>query len=303
MKKILCAGILLGLICMAHADIVSINVGKAPNVPLIGTELVGAPGSQDAADNWINAATATAQAASTGSVTDGGITVSYSANHANGVVSVGGSEDNVNSIMMATYMAMNNDGGTFVTISGLGSAFTTSGYNLIVYCQSDTTRTHGLKATDNAANTDSEVSGETNVGYYEANGYDANNVVVLTGFTGDTVTLTRDANNGGVPQITGIQVQSISEPEPEPATILSITPLSGNIMKMVINAPSPGDLYWPKARPNLVVGSWDGVAHSVDGVAPWHTTNLSYVSEFESETNVVIYVQAEEDEKFFRIDN
>ncbi len=213
-----------GMVVHSRADIVSINVGKAPNVPLIGTELVGAPGSQDAADNWINAATAAAQAASTGSVTDGGITVSYSANHANGVVSVGGSEDNVNSIMMATYMAMNNDGGTFVTISGLGSAFTTSGYNLIVYCQSDTTRTHGLKATDNAANTDSEVSGETNVGYYEANGYDANNVVVLTGFTGDTVTLTYGAN-GGVPQITGIQVQTI----PEPATMGLVALFGGSI--------------------------------------------------------------------------
>ncbi len=220
---------MVGMGLHSYADIVSVNLGSPPSTPVSGTELVGAPGSQDAADNWIDAAIASDDnSASTGSVTEGGITVSFSANYSNGFSSTGGNEDDENSKMMSTLMAMNNEGGTFVTISGLGSAFTTSGYKLIVYCQSDTSRTHGLTATDNAAttpNTASGVSGTTVMGYYEANGYDANNVVVLTGFTGDTVTLTRDASNGGVPQITGVQLQTI----PEPATIGLVALFGGSI--------------------------------------------------------------------------
>jgi len=86
-----------------------------------------------------------------------------------------------------------------------------------------------------------------------------------------------------------------------PATILSVTAQSRDIMRIVIDAPNSGALYWPKAKSNLIIGSWEGVAHSVDGSAPWYVTNLSYVTEFESGTNEVIYVQADEAQKFFEI--
>ena len=86
-----------------------------------------------------------------------------------------------------------------------------------------------------------------------------------------------------------------------PATILSITPVGDDVMKIVVDAPSAGKNYWPQARQNLITGSWEGVAHSVDGSAPWHVTNLTYVTEFESTTNEVIYVQATNAVSFFGI--
>ena len=86
-----------------------------------------------------------------------------------------------------------------------------------------------------------------------------------------------------------------------PATILSITPAGGDVMKIVIDAPSAAKNYWPQAKSNLIIGSWDGVAHSVDGSDPWLVTNLTYVTEFESTTNEVIYVQASDAQKFFGI--
>ena len=84
-----------------------------------------------------------------------------------------------------------------------------------------------------------------------------------------------------------------------PATILSITPVGGDVMKIVVDAPSSGQKYLPQATSNLVIGDWARVAHSVDGSAPWHVTNLTYVTEFESGTNEVIYVQASDAMKFF----
>ena len=86
-----------------------------------------------------------------------------------------------------------------------------------------------------------------------------------------------------------------------PATILSITPVGGDVMKIVVDAPSAGKNYWPQACQNLIAGSWEGVAHSVDGSDPWHVTNLTYVTEFESTTNEVIYVQATNAASFFGI--
>lgn len=86
-----------------------------------------------------------------------------------------------------------------------------------------------------------------------------------------------------------------------PAMILDISQGPAGTMRIVIDAPGAEANYWPKACPDLMVGPWAGVAHSVDGSAPWHVTNLTYVIEHESGTNEVIYVQADEAAKFFGI--
>ena len=86
-----------------------------------------------------------------------------------------------------------------------------------------------------------------------------------------------------------------------PATIVGISSLPGNIMRIVIDAPSAAEKYWPKTTTNLISGNWEGVPHSVDGSAPWLVTNLSYVTEFESGTNEVIYVQDDVATRFFGI--
>ena len=86
----------------------------------------------------------------------------------------------------------------------------------------------------------------------------------------------------------------------DPATILGISSTNGAI-RIVIDAPGFGKAYWPKAAPDLISGSWAGVAHSVDGAPPWYVTNLSYVTEYEAGTNEVIYLQASDAMKFFGI--
>ncbi|MCK4564246.1 MAG: hypothetical protein KAU94_06210, partial [Verrucomicrobia bacterium] len=86
-----------------------------------------------------------------------------------------------------------------------------------------------------------------------------------------------------------------------PATILSLSPGPAGTLRLVIDAPGAQASYWPKARTSLILGDWEGVAHSVDGSDPWQVTNLTYVTEFESGTNEVIYVQASDAAKFFGV--
>ncbi len=127
------------------------------------------------------------------------------------------------------------------------------------------------------------------------------------GLAGDTIALR--INNGGpntaawnsTVWIDNIEAVVAAPEVALPATILSITSQPGNIMRIVVDAPNSGGLYRPQAKSNLIIGDWGDVAHSVDGSAPWNVTNLSYVTEFESGTNEVIYVQANETQEFFEI--
>ena len=127
------------------------------------------------------------------------------------------------------------------------------------------------------------------------------------GLVGDEIVLRLISNGEGDTWATTHWIDNIAvqggggSEETLPATILSITSQPGNIMRIVVDAPSAGELYQPKAKSNLIIGDWGDVAHSVDGSAPWNVTNLSYVTEFESGTNEVIYVQADETQKFFEI--
>ncbi len=110
----------------------------------------------------------------------------------------------------------------------------------------------------------------------------------LIGFTGD---------DQAIDDVTFRQEEIISDP----STILGISATNG-VMRMVIDAPGFGHAYWPKAKTDLVVGSWVGVPHSLDGAPPWYITNLSYVAEYDaSGTNEVIYLQASDAVKFFGI--
>lgn len=85
----------------------------------------------------------------------------------------------------------------------------------------------------------------------------------------------------------------------KPATIVSIAPFSSTIMKVVIDAPDAPENYSPVATLNLIPLGWGAVAHSDDGVNPFVVTNLTYSSV--EGTNEVIYVQADETEKFFGV--
>lgn len=85
---------------------------------------------------------------------------------------------------------------------------------------------------------------------------------------------------------------------PAYSQILSFVPGIGNVMEMTVNASAPEQSH-PQATTDLVAGEWGPVAHSSDGASAFVETNLSYSTA--SDTNVVIYLQADENAKFFRI--
>ena len=89
-----------------------------------------------------------------------------------------------------------------------------------------------------------------------------------------------------------------------PATILSCSSLPGNVVKMVVDAPSSLDRYYLKSTTDLPAGPvfWKRAAHSDDGVNAFVTTNVSYSTvEIATGTNRVIYAQANHSSEFLNI--
>ncbi|MEN8254822.1 MAG: hypothetical protein ABFR33_05060 [Verrucomicrobiota bacterium] len=86
------------------------------------------------------------------------------------------------------------------------------------------------------------------------------------------------------------------------ATIIDVSVVSGSVVKMVVGVPGDADRYWPVYETDLVLGgSWTNrIAHSDNAGGPFTTiTNLSHSSP--SGGNVEIYLEADVDEKFFRV--
>ena len=95
-------------------------------------------------------------------------------------------------------------------------------------------------------------------------------------------------------------IDDIPVPDTLPADIISLTHFSSTVMKMVVDAPSAADSYYPVSKTDLVTGgTWTEVAHSDDGSHPFMVTNLSYSTA--EGTNEVIYVQSTDVQKFFEI--
>ena len=84
-----------------------------------------------------------------------------------------------------------------------------------------------------------------------------------------------------------------------PATIVSLSVFSTNVMRMVVDAPDAAINYYPKTVEDLVVGTWTNAAHSINGSEPFVVTNLSYSTA--EGTNEVIYVRADGATAFFGI--
>lgn len=82
-------------------------------------------------------------------------------------------------------------------------------------------------------------------------------------------------------------------------TIISLTAVSNGVMKMVVDAQSTGNNYYPIADNDLTVASWTTVEHSDNPTTGFAVTNLDYSTT--SGTNKVIYVQSTEAQKFFKI--
>ncbi len=100
----------------------------------------------------------------------------------------------------------------------------------------------------------------------------------------------------------GTSLESVTIPlstiGPVLSSILSVAPVSGGLIELVVNTTSPVQSY-PKSTTDLVGAAWGSVAHSDDGVNDFVVTNLSYSTA--SGTNQIIYLQADAAEKFFGI--
>lgn len=85
---------------------------------------------------------------------------------------------------------------------------------------------------------------------------------------------------------------------PEQPGVVGVSMVSGDVMKMVISAPSEASRYSVEGTSGLLA-SWSAVAHSDDGVNPFIVTNLEYATTEGS--NAVIYVQTTNSVGFFQI--
>ena len=85
-----------------------------------------------------------------------------------------------------------------------------------------------------------------------------------------------------------------------PATIISLEPVSSTVLKMVIDAPSAAEHYFPQASTDLISVSPAVVAHSDTPSGPFSITNLSH-SASEGD-NKVIYVESDSVSKFYTVE-
>ena len=82
-----------------------------------------------------------------------------------------------------------------------------------------------------------------------------------------------------------------------------MTPLpEDNMVRLVINTPGLTGSYYPEAILDLVLGTWTHIEHSyTNDAGTFALTNLSYSSSDASGTNEVIYLDAADVKKFFKI--
>lgn len=135
-----------------------------------------------------------------------------------------------------------NGNADFVTVTGLGTAFTSGGYKVLVYQNTDSIGSFGYSITDSSSNTDLAygqqltaaggnypLSPNAFVGSTSTNPAGpgtAANYVILTGFTGSSFTITglTGTTGDGRARIAGFQI--IAVPEPASIGLIGIGALS-----------------------------------------------------------------------------
>ncbi len=106
------------------------------------------------------------------------------------------------------------------------------------------------------------------------------------------------ADTKSVVDMGGGTIRVASVPLSEPTIVGSS--VSNNLMKILVDAPSGGEHYYPVASSNLESAVWGHIPHSPDGLNPFVATNLSYSTTDGS--NTVIYVRVDHAQKFFKVD-
>lgn len=141
-----------------------------------------------------------------------------------------------NASLMSGYLDNFAGGGNNIIVSGLGTDFTSTGYFVLVYINTDSAGVQGYTATDTNANTDTAFGRQaggagSNFPLAGPDGFivstdttnsaatEAANVIRLNGFNGSGFTLTgiNGAFGDGRARINGFQI--VSNPIPEPGTV------------------------------------------------------------------------------------
>ncbi len=98
--------------------------------------------------------------------------------------------------------------------------------------------------------------------------------------------------------VLGMVTDQTAPPEPDPeAAFVSLEPVLGNQIKLTIDVVGSLTNFTLLSKTSLDESAWSAVAHSDDGVNAFLTTNLNYSSS--DGTNVIIYVEAGDTQKFY----
>jgi hypothetical protein len=126
--------------------------------------------------------------------------------------------------------------------------------------------------------------------------------LTYVGLTFNGLNSVADSNPAGIDdlKVTYIPAQSSGEEPVPPAEIFGLS-VSGNLLRVVINAQGAASNYYPQACAELVSNVWEHVAHSDDGLNAFAVTNLTYAGA--EGTNKVIYLEMDDPVEFFRIQN
>ncbi|QHI69383.1 hypothetical protein [Tichowtungia aerotolerans] len=89
-------------------------------------------------------------------------------------------------------------------------------------------------------------------------------------------------------------------PEPDTAEFMGISSASSTVMKLEVNSNNPELFYLKTAQELTTNTAWSVVGQSTNGLDPFIETNLSYSTA--SGSNIIIYVKADQDQKFFSLD-
>lgn len=222
----------------ARGATISVNFsgGNGNTTTANGPSVTGTAGAVPAA-NWNNAAGNTGTSLSLVDSTGAAVaaTLTFTAPNVYGATPTGtGTAGTAGDTALMTGYLDNGTGstGTTVTVSGLGTAFTSQGYQVIAYQNGDSNGSWGFKVTDGASHTDTRYGQELNGngGNYPlaggTNGYvgststnaagpgTAANYVILSGFNSSSFTLTgvQGTTGDGRARLNGFQIVSVPEP-------------------------------------------------------------------------------------------
>src|SRR5947199_339430 len=142
----------------ASGDVISVNFvggqsgGTAPDLAKGGANVAGTAGATSA-PNWNNKGPSQQTTAVTivNSVGAPAASLAYTA-PANWAASPTSPAGGTNAALMSGYLDNLQNGGS-ITVTGLGAAFTSGGYSVLVYQNSDSAGSFGYTVTDNAGHT------------------------------------------------------------------------------------------------------------------------------------------------------